>query len=161
MGIRVSTDLVLDVMRAAEPQRLSAASQRLAGRTRMAAAETADPGQSQATKQAARARAHQQFEAVMLRSFTEQMMPKDTSSLYGEGTAADVWRSLQVDLMSQQIAKSGGIGIAKMLDRTAEKPVYTAESLGLNEMSGEARGSLELSSSARWPYFTVAAGSEA
>jgi len=161
MGIRVSTDLVLDVMRAAEPQRLAAAHQRLAGGARLASAETANQGQSPAAQQAARIKAHQQFEAVMLRSFTEQMMPKDASSLYGEGTAGDIWRSLQVDLMSQQIAKSGGIGIAKMLDKSAGKTMHTAESLGLNEMSDGMHTSLQLSTSAQWPYFTAATDSEA
>lgn len=157
MGIKVTTDLVLDVMRAAEPQRLAAASQRLSGGGGSNVKSVAAATPAATPRLTAQAKAHQQFESVMLRTFTEQMMPKDTSSLYGEGTAADIWRSLQVDLMSQQIAKSGGIGIAKMLDANAGKTSHTAESLGLNEIFGGMRQSTTLSTSAQWPYFTAAA----
>lgn len=148
MGLNLTTDLVVDVMRAAEPQKRALAASRLG-----ATSENAQASASRETGQIARAKAHQDFEAAMLRTFTEQMMPKETSSLYGEGTAANIWRSLQVDLMSQQIAKSGGIGIAKMLDRVPTSPEHTAQSLGLNEMLGAKQRTELLSSVAQWPYF--------
>ena len=90
----MTTDLVLDVMRAAEPQKLAAASQRLSGGGGSNVRPWQPPARRSRAAPGRAAKAHQQFESAMLRTFTEQMMPKDTSSLYGEGTAADIWRSL-------------------------------------------------------------------
>lgn len=152
MGISITSDLVMDVMRAAEPSKLASARQRLGGTSAVA-----DVGKPTSPQQIARSKANQDFEAAMLRTFTEQMMPKEASSLYGDGTAGNIWRSLQVDLMSQQIAKAGGIGIAKMLDRVplAATPDQTAQTLGLNEMSGGTQRKELLSSAAQWPYFNT------
>lgn len=152
MGISITSDLVMDVMRAAEPRKLAMARQKLGGTSAVA-----DLDKPESPQLAARAKAHQEFEAAMLRTFTEQMMPKQASSLYGDGTAGNIWRSLQVDLMSQQMAKAGGIGIAKMLDRvpTATAPDQTAQTLGLNEISGGTQRSELLSSAAQWPYFNA------
>jgi Rod binding domain-containing protein len=157
MAITITSDLVLDVLRAAPPQKLAAAQRKLAPAGALASADPAAAAGSTADVQkAARAKANQQFEAAMLRNFTEQMLPREASSLYGEGTAGNIWRSLQVDLMSQELAKSGGIGIAKMLDRIGETEQRTAETLGLNEMLGSARQGTSLSSAAEWPYFSSA-----
>lgn len=155
MAISLTTDIVADVLRAAEPQRLTAARRRLVPEAQLAQVQATGKAHASAAKNEARAKAHQQFEAVMLRSFTEQMMPKEASSIYGEGTAANVWRSLQVDLMSQQLAKSGGIGIAKMLDRISTAEANTAASLGLNELSGASSRSTSLSTAGEWPYFST------
>ncbi len=65
-------------------------------------------------------KAYQQFEASVLRNFVEEMLPKATENVYGEGTAGNVWRSMQADFMSQELAKSGGIGIASTLARLDE-----------------------------------------
>lgn len=59
--------------------------------------------------------AGQQFEALYLRQMLEEWMPKDSESLFGEGTAGTVWRSMMVDSLATTLSKSGTIGIAKMI----------------------------------------------
>ena len=57
----------------------------------------------------------QQFEALYLRQMLEEWMPKDSESLFGEGTAGTVWRSMMVDSLATTLSKSGTIGIAQMI----------------------------------------------
>ncbi len=57
----------------------------------------------------------QQFEALYLRQMLEECMPKDSQSLFGEGTAGSVWRSMLADNMATTLSKSGTIGIAQMI----------------------------------------------
>ena len=176
MAIAITSDLVLDVMRAASPQKVASATARLSGKPSPAAAaafaaevnasgkvrnkseariaSAGEPASTTASNSTARAKAHQKFEAAMLRSFTEDMLPARASSLYGEGTAGDIWRSLQVDLMSQKLASAGGIGIAEMLNKFDDR-AQTAKSLSLNEIGGSARTGTSLSGKADWPYFLL------
>ena len=57
----------------------------------------------------------QQFEALYLRQMMEEWLPKDSDSLFGEGTAGSVWRSMLADNMATTLSKSGTIGIAQMI----------------------------------------------
>ncbi len=57
----------------------------------------------------------QQFEALYLRQMLDEMMPKDSAALFGEGTAGDVWRSMLTDSMATTLSKTGTIGIAQMI----------------------------------------------
>ncbi len=59
----------------------------------------------------------QQFEALYLRQMLEECMPKDSASLFGEGTAGSVWRSMLADSMATTLSKSGTIGIAQMITK--------------------------------------------
>jgi Rod binding domain-containing protein len=131
MSITISSDLVLGVMRAASPSKRTAAEARLAS---------------------PQLDANRKFEAVMLRSMAEEMLPKDTSSLYGAGTAGNIWRSLQADLMSQEMAKAGGIGIARMLAKAQDRLGVSADASSLNAIPLDA-GSAESRSTHEWPYF--------
>jgi flagellar protein FlgJ len=91
--------------------------------TRPAAAPVSAAPQAPVTMQASRVVAPQpgkpapyvQFEAFVLQSFVQTMLPKDASAVFGEGTAGDIWKSMLAEKMALQIAESGGIGIAKML----------------------------------------------
>jgi peptidoglycan hydrolase FlgJ len=47
-----------------------------------------------------------QFEAMMLNSFVGEILPKDASIVFGQGTAGDMWRSMLAEQVSLQIAKS-------------------------------------------------------
>jgi Rod binding domain-containing protein len=128
------TDLVLGVMQAAQPKRAAAAAARLAA-----------PAHD----------VNQKFEAVMLRRMVEEMLPKGSSSLYGEGTAGDIWRSLQADLMSQEMAKGGGVGLAKLLDKAQDR---LGEQKGASLNSIEPRHNAPRAASTEWPYFGPATG---
>jgi len=58
---------------------------------------------------------HQQFEAFVLRSFVETMLPKDAEAVFGSGTAGDVWKGMLAEKIGDELARSGGIGIAEQL----------------------------------------------
>ncbi len=55
---------------------------------------------------------YQKFEAVLLQQFVESMLPKD-EELFGDKTSAGVYRSMMAEQFATQLARSGGIGIAK------------------------------------------------
>ena len=96
--------MVMDVMSAADPQRLATAEQRLQGlRTAGMPAATAAPD------------AYQKFEAFLLRSSFEEMLPPASSGAFGEGFAGGVWRSMAADQFASLFADHGGIGIASAL----------------------------------------------
>jgi flagellar protein FlgJ len=146
MAFNPSTDVVLEVLNAADPTRASLAAQRL-----NALASSNAPGADfstdldKATSQAAsipfpvesgadaRSRlaempggpdklnnAKTQFEAMMLSSFVGELLPKDASNVFGQGTAGDMWRSMLAEQVSLQIAKSGKLGLARRLFATHE-----------------------------------------
>ena len=46
------------------------------------------------------------------------MLPKDAGSVFGEGTAGDVWRSMLSEQIARQIAKSGALGLSRRLFAT-------------------------------------------
>lgn len=56
-----------------------------------------------------------QFEAFVLQSFIQSIMPQDATAVFGEGTAGEVWRSMMAEKIAMQVAEAGGIGIAKMI----------------------------------------------
>jgi peptidoglycan hydrolase FlgJ len=140
------TDVVMEVLSAADPSRASLAAQRLsalagsnppgpdfsADLERASSSPTAIPAPL-ANAADARSRlgeiaggsnklgqAKTQFEAMMLSSFVGELLPKDASSVFGEGTAGDMWRSMLAEQVSLEIAKSGKLGLARSLFATHE-----------------------------------------
>lgn len=59
--------------------------------------------------------AHEQFEAMVLTNFVQSMLPTDAESIFGEGTAGDMWKSMMAKEIATVMAKAGGIGIAASL----------------------------------------------
>lgn len=122
MALSAAGDLVLDVVRAADPAAAEAARTRLASfaaGTRDATfsvAETPAPpspaGQASATPDA-----FARFEAMVLQSFLQTMLPKDTESVYGGGMAGEMWQSLLAEQLGATMARRGGIGIADRILR--------------------------------------------
>ena len=142
MAFNPRTDVVMEVLSAADPSRASLAAQRLsalagsnapgadfsADLKRAASSATAIPAPV-ANAADARSRlaeipggrdklgqAKTQFEAMMLNSFVGELLPKDASSVFGQGTAGDMWRSM----LAEQVAKSGKLGLARRLFATHE-----------------------------------------
>jgi peptidoglycan hydrolase FlgJ len=146
MAFNPRTDVVLEVLSAADPSRANLAAQRLnalAGSNAPAADFAADldraAGAASATiaplASAADARsrlaeapsgpdklgqAKTQFEGMMLNSFVGELLPKDAGDVFGQGMAGDMWRSLLAEQVSMQIAKSGKLGLARRLFATHE-----------------------------------------
>lgn len=138
MGISLPSDIVLDVARAADPAKYQAASKRLSeisgttGGSDFASMIESPKGRSSGhmpldpygLRTALRNETalsvvprqddpYQQFEAFILQSFIESMMPKDSESVFGKGTAGGIWKSMLAEQIGNQVAKAGGVGIAK------------------------------------------------
>jgi Rod binding domain-containing protein len=59
--------------------------------------------------------AYRKFEAFVLQTFIESMLPRGSAVNFGQGVAGDVWRSMLAEQLGTAVAKSGGVGIAKFL----------------------------------------------
>ena len=59
----------------------------------------------------------QQFEALYLRQMLNEMMPKESEALFGQGTAGMIWRSMMSDALATAMSKAGTIGIAQMVTK--------------------------------------------
>ncbi|MBA2125922.1 flagellar biosynthesis protein FlgJ [Hyphomicrobium methylovorum] len=66
--------------------------------------------------------AGEKFEAMYLRQMLEECLPKDSESLFGEGTSGTVWRSMLADSLATTLAKSGTIGLGKMVIQAENNP---------------------------------------
>jgi flagellar protein FlgJ len=157
IGRFLEMDIVGDVVNAADPSKLKTSIAKLGGTPDPAGVDMAslvlNAGDAKAVNP--RGKAYQQFEASVLRNFVEGMLPKSTENVYGEGTAGNVWRSMQADFMSQELAKSGGIGIAATLAKLDEARASSQPDMSLNEIAPKAGGAGgSLSSASEWPYFS-------
>ena len=127
LAISATGDLVLDVVRAADPAAAEAARAKLAsfaaraqGADFSAAAGTGEATSAPpAAKDAAAAtpQAFARFEAMVLQSFIQTMLPSDTESVYGGGLAGEMWQSLLAEKLGETMASRGGIGIADRILR--------------------------------------------
>jgi hypothetical protein len=141
MSISPPSDIILDVVRAADPVREQRAMARLsrmavaenesfdqvlgAGSEALAAAKTAAPADPRpsiaapamppTTAVSAAEKAFRGFEAMALASMIEAAMPQEGSAVFGSGTAGHVWKSMLAEQLGTQMAEAGGIGIAKQL----------------------------------------------
>lgn len=59
--------------------------------------------------------AFRRFEAMALGGFIEQILPKASASLYGSGTAGQIWRSMLAERIADQVTLGGGIGLAQRI----------------------------------------------
>jgi peptidoglycan hydrolase FlgJ len=142
MSIFPQTDIVSDVARAADPQKLQAATKRLesanASRTSSPAAFAATssksgaptatlrtafslppdigaPARANRIEQDPAAAAAKKFEAFVLQSWLEVLLPKEESGAFGSGGAGNVWRSMMAEQLGAQIASAGGFGLQKLI----------------------------------------------
>jgi peptidoglycan hydrolase FlgJ len=137
VAISPPSDLVLDVLRAADPSDVQAAQAKLkATRAAFAATSLASAGTGfavavdlldgsetkagieRAEKKAKAAKMPQEyrkFEASILQTFVNSMMPSDSEQVYGKGSAGEFWKSMMSEQIADQISKSGGVGIAEQV----------------------------------------------
>ena len=121
MAISPPSDIVLDVARAAGPADIAEARAALTKRaggssapftvseTPMLSRTTMDKTESgDATK-------FKRFEAMVLQTFIQNMLPKDTEGVYGKGLAGDMWKSQLAEHIADVMAERGGIGIARSM----------------------------------------------
>ncbi|MCA6106265.1 rod-binding protein [Bradyrhizobium sp. CNPSo 4026] len=58
---------------------------------------------------------YRKFEAFVLQTFVESMLPQNASEVFGKGTAGTIWRSMLAEQIGNEMAKGEGIGIARQL----------------------------------------------
>jgi flagellar protein FlgJ len=138
-----STDIILEVTRAADPSRSAKALQKLSA----AQGDFADLLERQATVSAGRSDPagsipgssqlaygpggvksripdpFSRLEAFFLQTVIQHMMPSGHGSVFGSGPGADAWRSMMAEQIANQIASSGGIGLASQLSASTERHV--------------------------------------
>lgn len=156
MAVTLPSDLVADVMRAADPARRTAAVARLTSMSGAAATfetlvDTATPGAAPvqdagvipalSASPGAPARAddktsaYQGFERMVLRNLFETLLPEQDSGAFGGGPSAGIWRSMAADQLAGVYAANGGVGIAGLLASSGSGPAPQRDT--------------------QWPYFSV------
>lgn len=139
MAISPPSDLVLDVVRAADPTQVQEAQAKL--KSNRAAFEATSLAEAGAGFQAAVGILNRdtvagkaaegvsavgakavpehlrKFETMVLQNFVKSMMPAESEDIYGKGTAGEMWRGMMADQLGEALGKGGGIGIAESLVR--------------------------------------------
>ncbi len=59
--------------------------------------------------------AAQKFEAFVLQTFIQEMMPETQESVFGGGISGDFWKSMMSEKIAEQVAARGGLGIAETI----------------------------------------------
>ena len=144
MIVTATPDLVLDVLEAADPVTQRAATAKLdalksagadfaatmdteVGKAAAVAAEQSAAKVAEAQsgalngppvrviKAPASGEVYRKFEAFILQTFVEAMLPKESEEVFGKGTAGGVWKSMLAEQLGSQLATGKGIGIAERL----------------------------------------------
>lgn len=120
MAISLATDIVLDVIKAAEPATAEAARARLqeisvAGKVSEPFSTHLSTSVANTPERTADADAYKKFESLVLSSFIQNMLPDQTESVYGGGLSGDMWKSILAQHLGEAVADNGGIGIANRL----------------------------------------------
>ncbi|WP_297322660.1 rod-binding protein [uncultured Bartonella sp.] len=171
MAIQPPSDLVLDVSRAADPLEYRASVEKLRNAQsaiRAANQQTSATGFSQMVKLAdntstpypssqdinqlrinhkagnnQQVEAYKKFEAFMLQSFIQNMFTTDTPSVFGQGQAGEYWKSMMAEAMAGELADHGGIGVAKMLERSdqiKQNSINAEENQDMKDVLGNLTG---------------------
>lgn len=59
--------------------------------------------------------AAQKFEAFVLQTFIQEMMPETSESVFGAGISGDFWKSMMSEKIAEQVAERGSLGIADLI----------------------------------------------
>lgn len=143
MAIAPTSDLILDVARAADPRRAMATTRALtdaAAGSGGFASTLAEFSPSltpygyhnpSATAGAPETPAHKAavgLESVLLKNFVDQMLPKDAAGVFGAGVAGDVWKSMLSEKIANEVAKSGALKLAERLFESHPEMLKTGKS---------------------------------
>lgn len=137
MAISPPSDLVLDVVRAADPTQVQEAQARLkSNRAAFQASSLAENGNGFAntvailqqdsptnslgdTNNRAESKkipeTYRKFEAMVLQNFVKSMLPQESEEVYGKGTSGDIWKSMMAEQIGNVMAKGDGVGIAERM----------------------------------------------
>lgn len=121
MAISPPSDIVLDVARAVGPADIEAARTALmkkagGGAAGFSVGEAIPLSRAAADRvEADPADKYKRFEAMVLKTFIQNMLPKDAEGVYGKGLAGDMWKSQMAEQLADVMADRGGIGIARSM----------------------------------------------
>lgn len=137
MAISPPSDLVLDVVKAADPNSMLAAREKLrsvsaehqasvltasnAGFASMLGAGASDAAKAgvgniqHATGKEPVPEVYRKFESSVLTTFLKDMMPSDSEAVYGKGSAGEFWKSMMAEKIADEMSKKGGVGIAEQM----------------------------------------------
>jgi len=134
MAISPPSDLILDVAKAADPVSLQDATNRLRSIAvsgsgagfELAFSDASNRAETAFTRYSAKASGvaaaekspAEKFEAMILSQFVETMLPENAETVFGEGATGEIWKSMLAEQVANQLAASGGVGIADMLSDT-------------------------------------------
>ena len=146
MAVAIPSDLIVDVMRNADPARVNTATARLQslkggesapqdfasllGRVgsgqsgsgmATVSAGSGIPANSSLRSDGSVPDAYVDFERMVLRNLLESLLPDAASGAYGAGPSAGIWRSLAADQLAGLYAGSGGVGIATTLSASDDQ----------------------------------------
>jgi len=146
VSISPVSDLVMDVVQAADPAKVMEAQAKLkVTKAQTEAVQLASAGKgfdasighvqdlrslktiSTSDKDDKKVQTYRNFEAMVLQNFVQSMMPKDAEDVYGEGTTGDYWKSMMAEQIAKEISAGGGIGIADHMLQ------YKSKSSGSND----------------------------
>ena len=82
-------------------------------------APAAKPPQGAAAKRTPDA--YTKFEAFLIQTFVESMLPADAPNVYGGGVAGKIWKSMLAEHLANAIAKGTAFGIADQIAKHREK----------------------------------------
>lgn len=132
MAVSIPSDLIVDVMRSADPQRVKLAVARLQNGATSPAGPTPPPLQTfadfmpplklapdVASDAAKSSSARAGFEKMVISNMLENILPRASSGVFGEDSAGSIWRSMFSDSLADAYAKQGGLGIADLVSRDA------------------------------------------
>jgi hypothetical protein len=118
---------VLDVARAVEPAGIETAKAALAKRAGGVVPAGVGPNftlggiggiaapLARTAERPPEAETYKKFEAMVLQTFVQNMLPRNAESVYGAGMAGDMWKSMMAGKIADVVAERGGIGIARSM----------------------------------------------
>jgi flagellar protein FlgJ len=80
--------------------------------------------------------ATRKFEAFIIQSWIQTILPSQDHGFFGQGAAGGIWRSMLAEQIGNQIARSGGIGLKEMLERHWVQQASQAESTASSRQQG-------------------------
>lgn len=166
MAVSPPGDIVLDVLRAADPASVQEARQALSSGAPPAietakATQNFDRAYGAAMRVDARTAqqaggdtrlydSYREFEAMVLQQFMKSMLPEDTAQFFGEGTAGEIWKSMMAEQLGRALAEGGGIGIADRLMENKGLGEATGPDMGGPSMARIMLQELERTTVERW-----------
>jgi Rod binding domain-containing protein len=152
MAISTPTDIVSDVLNAADPAAMETARARLnSGQAALQAQrlQNTDEGfdakiamnhlkddtRLHAANKKDVPESYRKFESMVLGNFLKSMMP-DSEEVYGKGATGEIWKGMMAEQIANELAKAGGIGIA---DKLAENGTTRVRDKSVEESNRSGR----------------------